>query len=61
MHLQIENVVESYNGSLSSSDALNLVTSLPEGVKMTISEAEHLVKRMKDDKWLMESVSFYSS
>ena len=56
---QIENVVESENGSLSIIDALNLVSSLPDGVKMTISEAESLVKKMKDEKWLLETVCVF--
>ena len=50
-------MVESDEGSVSSNEALNLVSSLPDGVKMTISDAENLVRKMKDDKWLSESVS----
>ncbi len=58
----MEKVVESENGSISSIDAANLPSSLPDGVRMSLSEAEDLVNRLVEDKWVVHgSVSFQAA
>ncbi len=49
---QIEKIVESEEGEVSSRDVLNLVHQLPDGVRLGKTEAQKLLERLEADKWV---------
>lgn len=53
----VEDIVKTDEGEISSTDALNLVNTVEnEGKKLSRTQAQDLIGRLRSDRWLAESV-----